>query len=93
MSAVAPPPVTHLRENPLTIARAQLRLVADAFGIDDNLVHVLEQCKKAVEVAVPVSMDDGSVVRRSPATACSTTSRAARRRAGCATTRRSRSTR
>ena len=61
MSAVAPPPVTHLRENPLAIARAQLRLVADAFGIDDNLVHVLEQCKKAVEVAVPVSMDDGSV--------------------------------
>jgi glutamate dehydrogenase (NAD(P)+) len=61
VSAVAQPPVTHLRENPLAIAREQLRLVADAFGIDDNLVNVLEQCKKSVEVAIPVGMDDGSV--------------------------------
>jgi glutamate dehydrogenase (NAD(P)+) len=52
-------PVSHLRENPFQIAREQLRLVAEAFDIDQNLVNVLQECKKAVEVAVPVSMDDG----------------------------------
>jgi glutamate dehydrogenase (NAD(P)+) len=50
---------THLRENPFEIAKAQLRRVADAFGIDDSLVNVLSHCKKAVEVSVPVQMDDG----------------------------------
>jgi glutamate dehydrogenase (NAD(P)+) len=53
-------PVTHLRENPFEIARAQLRQVGDAFGIDDNLINVLSQCKKAVEVSIPTQMDDGS---------------------------------
>ncbi|TMM08651.1 MAG: Glu/Leu/Phe/Val dehydrogenase, partial [Actinobacteria bacterium] len=52
--------VSHLRENPFEIARNQLRRVADAFGIDPNLVAVLGECKKAVEVSVPVGMDDGS---------------------------------
>jgi glutamate dehydrogenase (NAD(P)+) len=61
MSAVAPPSASHLRQNPLAIARARLRAVADAFGIDDNLVAVLQECKKAVEVAIPVGMDDGTV--------------------------------
>jgi glutamate dehydrogenase (NAD(P)+) len=51
--------VTHLRENPFEIARNQLRRVAEAFDIDPNLVAVLGACKKAVEVSVPVSMDDG----------------------------------
>jgi glutamate dehydrogenase (NAD(P)+) len=51
---------THLRENPLEIARSQLRRVADAFDIDPNLVAVLGECKKAVEVSVPVGMDDGT---------------------------------
>ena len=51
---------THLRENPLEIARNQLRRVADAFDIDPNLVAVLGECKKAVEVSVPVGMDDGT---------------------------------
>ncbi|MGH2997955.1 MAG: Glu/Leu/Phe/Val family dehydrogenase [Gaiellaceae bacterium] len=50
---------THLRENPFEIARSQLRRVADAFDIDPNLVAVLGQCKKSVEVSVPVGMDDG----------------------------------
>jgi len=50
---------SHLRENPFEIARDQLRLVGDAFDIDPNLIAVLGQCKKAVEVSVPVSMDDG----------------------------------
>ncbi|MDE3189968.1 MAG: Glu/Leu/Phe/Val dehydrogenase [Acidobacteriota bacterium] len=51
---------THLRENPFEIARNQLRRVADAFDIDPNLVAVLGECKKSVEVSVPVGMDDGS---------------------------------
>jgi glutamate dehydrogenase (NAD(P)+) len=56
-------PVSHLRENPFEIARAQLRRVGDTFGIDDNLIGVLSQCKKAVEVSVPTQMDDGVTTR------------------------------
>jgi len=56
-------PVSHLRENPFEIARAQLRRVGDAFDIDDNLIGVLSQCKKAVEVSVPTQMDDGATTR------------------------------
>jgi glutamate dehydrogenase (NAD(P)+) len=52
---------THLRENPFELAREQLRKVADAFDIDANLVNVLSECKKAVAVAIPVAMDDGTV--------------------------------
>ena len=39
----------------------QLRLVARAFSIDENLVQVLSKCKKAVAVAIPVTMDDGRI--------------------------------
>ena len=53
-------PTSHLRENPYDIAREQLQRVATVFDIDANLVRVLGQCKKAVEVSVPVAMDDGS---------------------------------
>jgi glutamate dehydrogenase (NAD(P)+) len=53
-------PVSHLRENPFEIARSQLRKVADTFAIDPNLVNVLQECKKALSVSVPVSMDDGT---------------------------------
>jgi glutamate dehydrogenase/leucine dehydrogenase len=52
---------SHLRENPFHIARQQLRNVADVFGIDDRLVNIMQECKKAVEVSIPTSMDDGSV--------------------------------
>src|SRR5438067_11775128 len=52
---------SHLKENPFRLARDQLRKVADTFGIDDDLVGVLGECKKAVEVAIPTTMDDGSV--------------------------------
>src|SRR6478609_6895478 len=45
----------------LRMAQQQLQDVADAFGIDDDLVAVLGACKKAVEVAIPTTMDDGSV--------------------------------
>jgi glutamate dehydrogenase (NAD(P)+) len=53
--------VSHLRENPYTIAQEQLRKVARAFSIDENLVNVLSRCKKAVTVAIPVTMDDGHI--------------------------------
>jgi glutamate dehydrogenase (NAD(P)+) len=53
-------PASHLRENPFEIARAQLRRVGEEFGIDQNLIRVLSQCKKTVEVSAPVQMDDGS---------------------------------
>ncbi|MDP9261254.1 MAG: Glu/Leu/Phe/Val dehydrogenase [Actinomycetota bacterium] len=53
-------PVSHLHENPFEIAREQLRRVAATFDIDQNLVNVLGTCKKAVEVSIPVGMDDGS---------------------------------
>ena len=53
--------VSHLRENPYQIARDQLRLVVNAFGIDDNLFNVLSTCKKAVTVSIPVTMDDGRI--------------------------------
>ena len=54
-------PETHLRENPFGIAQQQLENVARTFGIDDRLVAVLSECKKAVEVSIPTSLDDGSV--------------------------------
>ncbi len=54
-------PQSHLRENPLEIAREQLRQVADTFEIDQRLVNVLQECKKAVVVSVPVTMDDGTI--------------------------------
>ena len=53
--------VSHLRENPFEIAKAQLRSVGEVFGLDPNLIRVLSQCKKAVEVSIPVQMDDGSI--------------------------------
>ena len=52
---------SHLKENPFGLARRQLRKVADTFGIDDNLVAILQECKKAIEVSIPITMDDGSV--------------------------------
>jgi len=52
--------VSHLRENPFELAREQLRRVADTFQIDPSLVEVLGRCKKAIEVSIPVGMDDGS---------------------------------
>jgi len=52
-------PVSHLRENPYEIAKQQLRRVAETFAIDPNLVNVLQECKKALVVSVPVAMDDG----------------------------------
>jgi glutamate dehydrogenase (NAD(P)+) len=52
---------SHLRENPFELAKTQLRRVGEVFAIDPNLIRVLSQCKKGVEVSIPVSMDDGSI--------------------------------
>ena len=52
---------SHLRENPFDLAKGQLRRVGEIFAIDPNLIRVLSQCKKAVEVSIPVSKDDGSI--------------------------------
>ena len=52
---------SHLKENPYDVARSQLRRVADTFGIDESLVHVLERCKKGVVVSIPTRMDDGRI--------------------------------
>jgi glutamate dehydrogenase (NAD(P)+) len=54
-------PQSHLRENPFAIAREQLRRVAEIFDIDQRLVNVLQECKKAVVVSAPVTMDDGTI--------------------------------
>src|ERR1700752_932060 len=50
-----------LRENPYDLAKAQLRRVGEIFALDPNLIRVLSQCKKSVEVSIPVAMDDGSI--------------------------------
>jgi glutamate dehydrogenase (NAD(P)+) len=52
---------THLKQNPYEVAQSQLRRVADTFAIDDGIVDVLAKCKKGVVVAIPTTMDDGSV--------------------------------
>jgi glutamate dehydrogenase (NAD(P)+) len=61
VTTVEAEPASHLRENPYDLAREQLRRVAGAFDVDDNLVNVLGRCKKGVEVSIPTRMDDGSV--------------------------------
>jgi len=61
MTTTSDASTSHLREDPYELARRQLRQVGRTFGIDPNLINVLEQCKKSIEVSVPVAMDDGSV--------------------------------
>ena len=54
-------PASHLRENPFELAQDQLRKVGEVFQIDQNLIEVLRECKKAVVVSVPVVMDNGQI--------------------------------
>ncbi len=54
-------PESHLRENPFELAQQQLDQVAETFGIDERLVNILKGCKKAVEVSIPTSLDDGQI--------------------------------
>ena len=51
---------SHLRENPYELAKTQLRGVGEIFALDPNLIRVLSQCKKSVEVSIPVAMESGS---------------------------------
>ena len=39
---------SHLRENPLELARDQLRFVGEVFSVDPNLISVLSGVKKCV---------------------------------------------
>ena len=54
-------PTAQESENPWEMARTQLRRVAEVVDLGENMLTVLLDCKKAVEVSVPVRMDDGSV--------------------------------
>ena len=54
-------PSSHLKENPWEMARSQLRQTAAQLGMEDSMLNVLLECKKAVAVSVPTRMDDGSV--------------------------------
>jgi len=49
------------QEDPWQMAREQLRRAASLAGLEDSMLNVLSDCKKAVEVSVPVRMDDDSV--------------------------------
>jgi glutamate dehydrogenase (NAD(P)+) len=60
MTAVKAPEQSAER-TPWETAREQLRRVAEIVPLDDNMLSVLLECKKAVEVSVPTRMDDGSV--------------------------------
>ena len=54
-------PASFTQQNPWEMAREQLRRVAALIDVGENMLNVLLECKKAVEVSVPVRMDDGSV--------------------------------
>jgi glutamate dehydrogenase (NAD(P)+) len=54
-------PESFTQENPWEMAREQLRRVAGLIDIGENMLNVLLECKKAIEVSVPVRMDDRSV--------------------------------
>ena len=43
------------------MARVQLRRVAELIDLDDNMLSVLSECKRALAVSIPTRMDDGSV--------------------------------
>ena len=59
MERAAPSAASTRRQTP-TGRERQLRDVADVFGIADDLVAILGM-QKSVEVAIPTTMDDGSV--------------------------------
>jgi glutamate dehydrogenase (NAD(P)+) len=53
--------VFELRENPYELAKGQLRRVGEIFALHPDLIRVLSKPKKALEVSIPVHMDDGSI--------------------------------
>lgn len=58
LEASQPP---HLSQDPWEMARSQLAHVAGLIELDESLLNVLSECKRAIEVSVPTRMDDGSV--------------------------------
>ncbi len=52
---------SHLKRDPWEMAREQLRQVAALVDVTENMLEVLLECKRSVEVSIPVRMDDGSV--------------------------------
>jgi glutamate dehydrogenase (NAD(P)+) len=54
-------PPSHLKENPWEMAQSQLRRIAGLIDVNDSMLNVLKECKKAVVVSIPTRMDDGSV--------------------------------
>ncbi len=53
---------SHLKQDPWAMAREQTRRAARLLEVvNESMLNVLLHCKRAVEVAVPVRMDDGSV--------------------------------
>ena len=60
MTAVEAPPAP-TQDDPWEMAREQLRRVSELVDLGENMFNVLSECKRAVEVSVPVRMDDGSV--------------------------------
>jgi glutamate dehydrogenase (NAD(P)+) len=61
MTAAPAPTTSHLKEDPWEMARAQLRRVCALIDLDESMLNVLSECKKAVAVSIPTRMDDGSV--------------------------------
>ncbi|HWB56944.1 MAG TPA: Glu/Leu/Phe/Val dehydrogenase [Gaiellaceae bacterium] len=61
MTTTEAPTPSHLTEDPWEMARAQLRRVCELIALDEGMLNVLSECKKAVAVSIPTRMDDGSV--------------------------------
>ena len=54
-------PASFVQADPWEMAREQLRKIAAVVEMEDDMLNVLLECKKAIEVSIPVQMDDGSV--------------------------------
>ena len=54
-------PARSAEGSPWEMAREQLRRVAALNDMSENMLNILLECKKAVEVSVPVRMDGGSI--------------------------------
>ena len=69
--------------NPWEQQAARFRVAAEKLKLDEGLWRVLQQPNREIIVHIPVAMDNGRW-RCSPATACSTPSRAGPAKAACA---------
>ena len=71
-------------DNPFESMMSRFDRAAQIANLDPDLYTVMRVPNREIKVYIPVRMDDGHI-RSSPATECSTTSRAARPRAAFAT--------